>query len=109
MNEALLEELIVHTPNQEIPSLLWNPKVHNYRVYITSETSVNFYQTTRRYNLEDSHLRSCCRENLKSYNLFSSVLIELNCVKGTAKVRRVCYFVFLCLAVRPAGTPFMSV
>jgi hypothetical protein len=23
----------------------------------TSETSVNFYQTTRRYNPEDSHLR----------------------------------------------------
>jgi hypothetical protein len=24
----------------------------------TSETLVNFYQTTRRYNLEDSHLRN---------------------------------------------------
>jgi hypothetical protein len=24
----------------------------------TSETLVNFYQTTRRYNLEDSHLQS---------------------------------------------------
>jgi hypothetical protein len=24
----------------------------------TSETSVNFYQTTRRYNPEDSHLRT---------------------------------------------------
>jgi hypothetical protein len=33
----------------------------------TSETSVNFYQTTRRYNPEDSHLRTYRRENLKSY------------------------------------------
>jgi hypothetical protein len=33
----------------------------------TSETSVNFYQTTRRYNPEDSHLRTNRRENLKSY------------------------------------------
>jgi hypothetical protein len=33
----------------------------------TSETSVNFYQTTRRYNVEDSHLRTNRRENLKSY------------------------------------------
>jgi hypothetical protein len=33
----------------------------------TSETSVNFYQTTRRYNPEDSHLRTHRRENLKSY------------------------------------------
>jgi hypothetical protein len=33
----------------------------------TSETLVNFYQTTRRYNPEDSHLRTHYRENLKSY------------------------------------------
>jgi hypothetical protein len=33
----------------------------------TSETLVNFYQTTRLYNPEDSHLRTHRRENLKSY------------------------------------------
>jgi hypothetical protein len=33
----------------------------------TSEKLVNFYQTTRRYNPEDSHLRTHRRENLKSY------------------------------------------
>jgi hypothetical protein len=33
----------------------------------TSETLVNFYQTTRRYNPEDSHLRTHRRENLKPY------------------------------------------
>jgi hypothetical protein len=33
----------------------------------TSETMVNFYQTTRRYNPEDSHLQTHRRENLKSY------------------------------------------
>jgi hypothetical protein len=33
----------------------------------TSETLVNFYQTKRRYNPEDSHLRTHCRENLTSY------------------------------------------
>jgi hypothetical protein len=33
----------------------------------TSETSVNFYQTSRRYNPEDSHFRTHRRENLKSY------------------------------------------
>jgi hypothetical protein len=32
----------------------------------TSETLVNFYQTTRRYNSEDSHLHFPLRENLKS-------------------------------------------
>jgi hypothetical protein len=31
-----------------------------------SETSANFYQTTRRYNPEDSHLHTRRRENLKS-------------------------------------------
>jgi hypothetical protein len=33
----------------------------------TSETLVNFYQNTRRYNPEDSHVRTHRRENLKSY------------------------------------------
>jgi hypothetical protein len=32
----------------------------------TSETSVNFYQTTQRYNPENSHLRTYRREKLKS-------------------------------------------
>jgi hypothetical protein len=32
----------------------------------TSETLVNFYQTTRRHNPEDSHLRTRRREHLKS-------------------------------------------
>jgi hypothetical protein len=35
----------------------------------TSETLVNFYQTTRRYDPEDSHIRTHRLENLKSYNL----------------------------------------
>jgi hypothetical protein len=33
-----------------------------------SETSVNFYQTTRRNNPEDSHLHTSRRKNLKSQN-----------------------------------------
>jgi hypothetical protein len=32
-----------------------------------SETSVNFYQTTRRNNPEDSHRHTRRRENLKSH------------------------------------------
>jgi hypothetical protein len=35
----------------------------------TSETLVNFYQTTRRYNPEDSHIHIHRRENLKSYSV----------------------------------------
>jgi hypothetical protein len=38
----------------------------------TSETLLNFYQTTRRYNPEDSHLRTHRRENLKSYLILGS-------------------------------------
>jgi hypothetical protein len=33
----------------------------------TSETSVNFYQTTWHNNPEDSHLHIHCHENLKSH------------------------------------------
>jgi hypothetical protein len=38
----------------------------------TSETLVNFYQTTRCYNLEDSYLPTHHRENLKSYKGFAA-------------------------------------
>jgi hypothetical protein len=39
---------------------------------ITSETPVNFYQTTRRNNPVDSHLHTHRRENLKSHdNVYS--------------------------------------
>jgi hypothetical protein len=37
---------------------------------LTSETAVNFKVTTRRYNWEDSKLRTHCRENLKSHIAF---------------------------------------
>jgi hypothetical protein len=51
-----------------------NKKLNNYDVRAivlmmeaaaTSETSVNFYQTTSCYNPEDSHLHTRRRENLK--------------------------------------------
>jgi hypothetical protein len=38
----------------------------------TSETSVNFYQTTGRNIPEDSHLHTRRRENLKSHQYISS-------------------------------------
>jgi hypothetical protein len=44
----------------------------------TSETLVNFYQTTRCYNPEDS-IHTHCRENLKSY------LLLLSCKMKTHK------------------------
>jgi hypothetical protein len=34
---------------------------------MTSETLVNVYQTTQRYNPEDSNLQTRRRQNLKSY------------------------------------------
>jgi hypothetical protein len=36
---------------------------------ITSETSVNFYQTTRRNKPEDSHFHTRRRENMKSHSV----------------------------------------
>jgi predicted DNA-binding protein (MmcQ/YjbR family) len=41
----------------------------------TSEALVNFYQTIRRYNPQDSHLRTHRRENLRSYLKKSWVLV----------------------------------
>jgi hypothetical protein len=45
----------------------------------TSETLVNFYQTTRRYNPEDSHLHTHRRENLKSYKVQLGFIFGLGC------------------------------
>jgi hypothetical protein len=48
----------------------------------TSETLVNFYQTTWRYNPKDSHLRTHRRENLKYYHHYF-VLINPTYYKRT--------------------------
>jgi hypothetical protein len=40
----------------------------------TSETSANFYQTTRRNNPEDSHHHTRRRENLKSHKHVQSFM-----------------------------------
>jgi hypothetical protein len=47
----------------------------------TSETSENFYQTTRRNNPEDSHLHTRRRENMNSQR-FRSVYIQQNFLSG---------------------------
>jgi hypothetical protein len=43
----------------------------------TSETLVNFYQTTRRYNPKESNLSTHRRENLKSHKISSSYDCEI--------------------------------
>jgi hypothetical protein len=42
----------------------------------TSETSVNFYQTTRRNNPDDVHIHTHRRENLKTQHVISSPSID---------------------------------
>jgi hypothetical protein len=49
----------------------------------TSETLVNFYQTTWRYNPEDSHLRTHRRENLKSYVVHIIATMALDHINAT--------------------------
>jgi hypothetical protein len=45
-------------------------------VVITSETSANIYQTTRRNIPEDSDIHNCLRENLKSHHSNSTFLLH---------------------------------
>jgi hypothetical protein len=65
----------------------------------TSETLINFYQATRRYNPEDSHLRTHRRDNLKSY----LAIISLNSVNQLIFVMVKCCVFF---AVR---TEFLNI
>jgi hypothetical protein len=53
----------------------------------TSETSVNFYRTTRRDNPEDSHLHTRRRENLKSHLESIFILEHGFALKSTVAIR----------------------
>jgi hypothetical protein len=48
----------------------------------TSETSANFYQTTRRYNPEDSHFHTHRHENLRYYQASRYCLLSIKDVKA---------------------------
>jgi hypothetical protein len=56
----------------------------------TSETLINFYQTTRRYNPEDSHLRTHRRENLKSYEVYVNVINPAVLMVLYCRCKKVC-------------------
>jgi hypothetical protein len=62
------------------------PKIHLIALMTeaakSSKTLVNFYQTKRRYNSEDSHLCTNRRENLKSYILVLSSHLRLGLPSG---------------------------
>jgi hypothetical protein len=47
----------------------------------TSETLVNLHQSTRRYNPEDSHLRTHRRENLKPHNITEYYPVSQNIIR----------------------------
>jgi hypothetical protein len=74
-------------------------QTHNHKIKLialtkeaasTSEMFVNFYQTTRRYNPEDSHLHTRRRENLKSYIKYKLIDVVLLGVSGL-KMETVCF------------------
>jgi hypothetical protein len=55
---------------------------------ITSDTSVNFYQTTRRNNPEDSHFHTRRRENLKSQEAENTSTSQLHYVESPKLLRQ---------------------
>jgi hypothetical protein len=53
----------------------------------TLETSVNFYQTTRRNNPEDSHLHTRSRDNLKYHYLLIYLFVVYLTTLSIAEIR----------------------
>jgi hypothetical protein len=96
----------------------------------TSETSVNFYRTTRRNNTEDSHLHTHRLEELKFHNFkqFLEMYVKINvynaeehlCIfhfyKGcvwdvevnveNALEESMCVYVCMCLYIWPDASSF---
>jgi hypothetical protein len=71
----------------------------------TSETLVNFYQTARRYNPEESHLHTHHRENLKSkltecfkpWKLLEIQMLIISYVNSTCTCLSVTFLHMFCL------------
>jgi hypothetical protein len=61
----------------------------------TSETSVNFYQTTQHNIPEDSHLHTCRRDNPKSH-LLCNILIEFTIPMTVVRLIKICLKVNIC-------------
>jgi hypothetical protein len=56
----------------------------------TSETLVNFYQTIRRYNPEDSHLRTIVRTSDPTFILTRSIIFIYGVYLTTLSVAFIC-------------------
>jgi hypothetical protein len=70
-----------------------------------SETLVNFYQTTRRYNPEDSRLRTHRRENLKSYILILSYIGLPNGTFSSVKTKILVSYAFFSMHATGTSHP----
>jgi hypothetical protein len=64
----------------------------------TSETSVNFYQNTRRNNPEDSYLHTRRRENLKSHIVIDSFFSTSKWLAATYALLWSYQYKYICLS-----------
>jgi hypothetical protein len=69
-------EYLIHDQGDELPIALMMEAAK------ISEPMLNFYQTTRCYNPEDSNLHTHRRENLKSYNEVIDLILIVYCLYG---------------------------
>jgi hypothetical protein len=67
----------------------------------TSEMSVNFYQTTRRYNPEDSDLQDICRPTYSLHIAMSHVILMMCETNTLGKIVRF-------EVKRPEGTEYYT-
>jgi hypothetical protein len=70
------------------PCCLHHQGDRSYEAARTPETLVNFYQTSRRYIPEDSHLHTHRRENLKSYSVYLLIPIHIKILKYSQELKK---------------------
>jgi hypothetical protein len=71
----------------DIPEVLINPTTRAMEAVSTSETSVYFYEATRRDIPQVCHLHTRCRENLKSHSVNLHGETTLRCVQRFEALR----------------------
>jgi hypothetical protein len=81
MNKGLWNNLSCRKHSGNKINLSWRELSSGVQAVSITETSIDVYETTLRNALEDSHLNTCTRENLKAHIILTDLSSTSLCKK----------------------------